>query len=208
MSKYLYEDADLVVEWDFEKNSKLGLSPEKLTFGSNKNAWWKCKRGYAWQAVICKRTNGNQCPFCANKRVLVGYNDLPTLFPDLAQEWHPSKNGNLTSDMVTAGSDLRVWWRCRSCGHEWQTSVSHRVSGTGCSRCYRERNRENHPLSKRIYQYSLDGTFIREWKSISEAGRALHISASNITMCAQKTRKQAGGFCWKYDPPTEKNRTF
>ena len=239
MSKYLYEDADLMVEWDFEKNSKLGLSPEKLTFGSNKNAWWKCKRGHAWQAVICKRTNGNQCPFCANKRVLVGYNDLPTLFPDLArewdkeknkkvellsvvpgkndlatvrpdlaQEWHPSKNGNLTPDMVTAGSDLRVWWRCRSCGHEWQTSVSHRVSGTGCSRCYRERNRENHPLSKRIYQYSLDGTFIREWKSISEAGRALHISASNITMCAQKTRKQAGGFCWKYDPPTEKNRTF
>ena len=61
-------------------------------------------------------------------------------------------------------------------------------------------------ISKRIYQYSLDGTFIREWKSISEAGRALHISASNITMCAQNTRKQAGGFCWKYNLPEKEDK--
>ena len=131
---------------------------------------------------------------------------LSVVRPDLAQEWHPSKNENLTPDMVTAGSDVRVWWKCRTCGYEWQTSVSHRVNGTGCNRCYREKNRQNHPLSKKIYQYSLDGTFIREWKSISEAGRTLHINISNITMCAQNARKKAGGFCWKYDPPEKEDK--
>lgn len=126
---------------------------------------------------------------------------LAVLRPDLAKEWHPIKNEDLTPDMVTLGSDLKVWWKCHSCGYEWQTSVGHRVNGTGCNRCYREKIRENHPLSKKIYQYSLDGTFIQEWKSISEAGRVLHISASNITMCAKNKRMQAGGFCWKYAPP-------
>lgn len=133
---------------------------------------------------------------------------LAALRPDLAVEWHPSKNENVTPDMVTLGSDLKVWWKCHSCGYEWQASVGHRVNGTGCSRCYREKNREHHPLSKKIYQYSMEGTFIREWKSISEAGRALHISSSNITMCAKNTRKQAGGFCWKYDPPIEKESSI
>ena len=126
---------------------------------------------------------------------------LAVLRPDLAKEWHPIKNEDLTPDMVTLGSDLKVWWKCHSCGYEWQTSVGHRVNGTGCNRCYREKIRENHPLSKKIYQYSLDGTFIQEWKSISEAGRVLHISASNITMCAKNKRMQASGFCWKYAPP-------
>lgn len=122
-------------------------------------------------------------------------NSRAVLRPDLALEWHPSKNENLTPDMVPLGSDLKVWWKCCSCKYKWQTSVNHHASGTGCNRCYREKNREYHPLSKRIYQYSLDGTFIREWKSISEAGRAFHINSSNITMCAKNIRKQAGGFC-------------
>lgn len=136
MSKYLYEDADLMAEWDFEKNSKLGLSPEKLTFGSNKNAWWKCKRGHAWQAVICKRTNGNQCPFCANKRVLVGYNDLPTLFPDLAREWDKEKNKKVELLSVVPGSAKSVYWKCAVCGCSWKTSIRQRTQRkTGCPAC-------------------------------------------------------------------------
>lgn len=126
---------------------------------------------------------------------------LADLRPDLAAEWHPTKNEGLTPYRVTLGSSIRVWWRCRVCGHEWQTTVGHRVSGTGCPVCYRQRNKECYPLAKKIYQYTVTGEFVREWKSISEAARTLSINSSNITMCAKGNRNQAGGFCWKYDPP-------
>lgn len=191
-------DFEIAKQWSHEKN--IGLTPEQFSPSSNKSVWWKCPTcGYEWKAKICNRVNlGRGCPACANQVVIPGKNDLATLRPELAKEWHPSKNHNLTPEMVTPGSDLKVWWKCRSCGYEWQTSVGHRVNGTGCKRCYQERNHQNHPLSKKIHQYSLDGKFIQEWKSISEAARTLHISSSNITMCAKNLRNQAGGYRWKY----------
>lgn len=73
------------------------------------------------------------------------------------------------------------------------------VKKTGCKQCYLERIKEHCPNNKTIYQYSLDGTFIKEWRSISYAGRELHINISNISMCANGKRPNAGGFKWSYD---------
>ena len=119
--------------------------------------------------------------------------------PDLVQEWHPEKNGTLTPAKVSAGSSINVWWKCKECGHEWETAIYRRSkNGTGCNLCYRKMNSEKHPLAKKIYQYTLSGDLIQEWKSISEAGRQLSISNSNISMCAKHQRKHAGGFRWEY----------
>lgn len=52
--------------------------------------------------------------------------------------------------------------------------------------------------SIKILQFSKDGTFIKEWPSLSEAYRQLGISQSNICRCLQGNRKSAGGFAWKY----------
>jgi len=54
----------------------------------------------------------------------------------LAAEWHSVKNGNLTPEMVTPGSDKRVWWRCVN-EHEWETAVCSRSRGSGCPQCVR-----------------------------------------------------------------------
>ena len=67
-------------------------------------------------------------------------NELSFLFPEVAKEWHPTKNDPLTPDMVTPGCNKIVWWLCSVCGHEWQTSVNHRTSSsgrgpTGCPKC-------------------------------------------------------------------------
>ena len=119
--------------------------------------------------------------------------------PDLLQEWHSEKNGTLIPTKVSAGSGIKVWWKCNECGHEWKTSIYHRTkNGTGCNMCYRKMNCEKHPLAKIIYQYTLNGEFIQEWKSISEASRQLSISNFNISMCAKHQRKHAGGFRWEY----------
>jgi hypothetical protein len=53
-------------------------------------------------------------------------NSLVELRPDLAEEWHPVKNGKLTPNMFGINSNDYAWWKCKACGHEWRTTVIHR----------------------------------------------------------------------------------
>ena len=53
---------------------------------------------------------GNGCPYCSGRKVLKGYNDLKTKFPEVAMKWHQVLNGDLTSDMVQPYSTKKVWW--------------------------------------------------------------------------------------------------
>jgi hypothetical protein len=68
---------------------------------------------------------------------VVQSNCLATTHPDVATEWHPTKNGDLTPDKVTAGSDRLVWWKCtKGPEHEWQAKIGHRARlSSGCPRC-------------------------------------------------------------------------
>ena len=131
---YISENAQLMAEWNWEKNNERDFDPETLTFGSNKKVWWKCPKEHEWQASIKERKNGRGCPYCAGNSVLKGYNDLQTLNPDLANEWNFEKNDVLTPIDVTPGSNKKVWWKC-SKGHEWQATISNRNRGNGCSYC-------------------------------------------------------------------------
>lgn len=90
----------LVSEWS-EKNSP--LTPDTVTFGSNKTVWWKGSCGHEWQTSIKARSAGEQCPICSGARVLQGYNDFESKFPDLAKEWSP-KNEPLRPSMITAAT--------------------------------------------------------------------------------------------------------
>lgn len=68
--------------------------------------------------------------------MIKGVNDLPTLFPDLSKEWHPTRNRTPTPEYIAKDSEERVWWFCPSCGLEWTASVVSRTkSGTGCPQC-------------------------------------------------------------------------
>ena len=50
---------ELVSEWS-EKN--LTLTPDDITFGSNKKVWWRGACGHEWQASVKARSNGEKCP--------------------------------------------------------------------------------------------------------------------------------------------------
>lgn len=105
------------------------LTPEQVSPCSNRRVWWVCEQGHAYQAAVCARTvRGSGCPYCSGKKVLRGFNDLATQMPELARQWHPTLNGNLTPEMVTAGSHRMVWWIC-DLGHVWKAVV---YSRTGC----------------------------------------------------------------------------
>ena len=92
VKKYVINNAELMAEWNWEKNNDLNFDPKTLTLGSNKKVWWKCAKGHQWEATIANRINGRGCPYCAGQKVLIGYNDLQTVNPILANEWDYKKN--------------------------------------------------------------------------------------------------------------------
>lgn len=123
----------LVDEWHPTKNG--GLSIHDFAFGSAKRVWWQCSLGHEWESIFHTRTKmGQGCPFCAGKRILAGFNDLATTNTGLANEWHPTKNLNLTPQQVSAGMQTKVWWQCAQ-GHEWEAVIQSRHRGNGCPYC-------------------------------------------------------------------------
>ena len=124
---------ELAVEWHTTKNRK--LTPCDVTPGSSKKAWWQCPVcGHEWEAVVASRNSGVGCPACSGHATTLE-NCLATVNPALAAEWHPTKNGDLTSHDVTSGSGKKVWWKCHARGHEWEAIVGNRSKGVGCPAC-------------------------------------------------------------------------
>ena len=130
--KYIIDNPKLMAEWNYEKN--IDIDPSKITLGSDKKVWWKCDKGHEWEATIVNRNRGTNCPYCSNRKILKGYNDLLTINPDLAKEWNYEKNGDLSPENFGENSIAKVWWKCNK-GHEWQATVNHRTSGRNCPFC-------------------------------------------------------------------------
>lgn len=63
-----------------------------------------------------------------------GKKDLASLYPEIAAQWDPEKNGDLSPEQVLPGSGKRIYWICEA-GHSWQTAVYHRTEGHGCPIC-------------------------------------------------------------------------
>ena len=129
--------ADLLAQWHPTKNEP--LTPREISYGSKRTIWWRCERGHAWQAAVYTRTEGSGCPYCKGKRAWPGENDLASQQPDLAAQWHPTKNGGVTPTDVTPGSRHKAWWICEK-GHVWQAIVKSRaIGGAGCPVCANRR---------------------------------------------------------------------
>ena len=136
---------EIAKEWDYSKNN--GMKPSEITAQNGRKVWWKCSLGHSWEAIVSTRTGPNKtgCPYCSNKKVLPGYNDLETQFPELCEEWDYDKNEVLPSQVVY-GSGRKVWWKC-SAGHEWQARVVQRTrGGSVCSVCYLTRGTQKRQI--------------------------------------------------------------
>lgn len=132
---------ELAKFWHPTKNGK--LKPSDVSFKSQKIFWWRCPQSaeHVWQknvasmtANINNRTHG--CPFCSGRR-LCRTNTLAYCHPNLAKEFHPSLNGDLTAATVYATRDKPLWWQClRDKEHVWRASAYNRVKhGYGCPFC-------------------------------------------------------------------------
>ena len=110
-----------------------GWDPKGITQGSNLKLQWICQKKHTWTTTANHRVRGQGCPFCSGRKILKGFNDLSTLFPELASQM---VSGDPTQ--LTAGSTQKVRWRCEK-NHSWETSVNSRTSSksksNGCPFC-------------------------------------------------------------------------
>lgn len=124
---------EIAKEWHPTKNGE--LTPEDVPYGSSQMVWWLCPAGHPYDMPVKKRTQrGFNCPICSGHRTVAGINDFATVYPEIAKEWHPTKNGDKTPDMFSSKNGYRAWWICKF-GHEWNATIHDRTSGTGCPEC-------------------------------------------------------------------------
>ena len=128
---------EIAKQWDYSMNGE--LKPEMVSSDSSRKVWWRCSipSHPSWRTAVhlrLKVKGGSKCPVCANRKILSGVNDLKTLRPDLAAEWHPSRNEAVTPRHVGVGTNKRVWWKCRD-GHEWKAKIANLCEGHGCPFC-------------------------------------------------------------------------
>jgi hypothetical protein len=125
---------ELVKQWHPTKNP--GIDAADFVLGSKRRVWWLCEQGHSWQAAIFARVEGVGCPECSTRK-LNASTSLAASRPDLALQWHPTKNGARTPEEVHRGSPLRVWWKCpEGPDHEWQAHIHGRATGNGtCPFC-------------------------------------------------------------------------
>ncbi|MBR3341719.1 MAG: zinc-ribbon domain-containing protein [Clostridiales bacterium] len=127
------ERPDLLAQWSPDNE----FSPSDVSCGSHKKVLWICAKGHTWAATVKNRALiGSKCPYCEHRAVLKGYNDLQTLFPEIAKTWSP-KNVKKPSE-VSSRSNSDVFWLCEN-GHEWKSRVADRTEGHGCPYCAGQR---------------------------------------------------------------------
>lgn len=122
----------IVPLWDIEANE--GLTPSDICGGSMRTIYLRCKEKHLYHMHATDWRKGFACPYCSNKRVLSGYNDLATMRPDLISEWS-SKNIDLQPSEINYRSCKKAWWHCDKCGGEYQQMVYLHSDGHGCPYC-------------------------------------------------------------------------
>jgi hypothetical protein len=108
-----------------------GWDPKIVIAGTDKKLSWKCKLNHRWTRSGSAMVGAKGCPFCLGQRVLAGFNDLATIFPELAKEsygWDPAT--------ILPGSEKKLRWKCEE-GHIYSSMIYHRTGKdkTGCPTC-------------------------------------------------------------------------
>jgi len=139
----------VVAEWHPTRNG--ALTPEMVSAGMTKKVWWLCPAtcpegcAHEWEAFIHNRCRGNYgCPFCSplTKKVCI-HTSIVGTHPEVAAQWHPTKNGERRAEDYSFGSEKKAWWLCpktcpEGCPHEWEADINKRMLrgvNAGCPFC-------------------------------------------------------------------------
>jgi Probable Zinc-ribbon domain len=143
---------EIAKQWHLTKNGD--LTPYDVVSSSRTKVWWLCPNScsygclHEWETTPRARTVEKKgCHYCSEKlNVICIHQSIVFTHPEIAKQWHPTKNGSLTPEQVSSGSGRRVWWICDKtcsygCTHEWDAFVYARcVTNSGCPHCYNQIN--------------------------------------------------------------------
>lgn len=144
--KYIINNKKLMAEWDFEKNSTIGLFPDILTEGSHCEAYWKCSIcNQSYPKRICNRTapskvkvESEKCPVCLGRFIIPGINSLKAKYPKVVEEeWDYEKNTENPDKIPPTKNKVKYWWKCPN-GHSYQNTANNRISSgiAFCKECH------------------------------------------------------------------------
>jgi len=170
--KSIAESPRLLAEWDYGNN--VGVNPKDISIALCEKIWWKCsvKEHLPWKATPNSRSYSNSnCPECAKKtknqliKVQAAMKNPLSKYHDIASEFHPTKNGDLTPDMIAAKSNYKIWWKCKKKNHEYEATAGSRTSknGTGCPICSESKGEKR--VREILKEKNID--FIQEYKDQS-----------------------------------------
>jgi len=191
----------LLEEWDYEKNH---IEPEHFTYGSNAKIWWKCYKNHSWNQII--RYRKKTCPYCQNKKLWSGFNDLYTKNPEIINEWDYTKNLSNPKQILYSSSSL-AWWKCERYEHKWQARINARTSKknpTNCPYCsnkkvLREFNdiQSTHPELLKEWDY--ERNIIKPYETILYTKKVFHwkcqLGHSYSMSGEKKILKQQCSYC-------------
>lgn len=125
-------------QWDYDKNGQ--ITPFDISYGTDKKYWFICKNGHSYpQAILNKTLDNTDCPYCKNRKVLIGFNDLETWCinnnrQDIIDEWDTQKN-NISINNITPRSHKEVYWKCKN-GHSYPQKIFKKTErNDGCPYC-------------------------------------------------------------------------
>ena len=154
---------EVAAKWDLERNI---LSPKEIFSKSNKRFWWKCDiaEDHKYESPVERvvgsylKSRNFACPYCSGFKPSVT-NKLEILYPEITKELHPTKNNNLSINSIIAGSEKKIWWKCKEGDdHEWEQSPGVRSQqNVGCPYCAGQRVSSNDSLATK-YPH-----LIQEW---------------------------------------------
>ena len=123
---------ELLNSWDYEKNDVL---PSEISSGYSKSVWWVCEHKHSWKTSVPNRKKQQECPYCAGRKILPGFNDLITRHPSLLDEWDFSLNDGVDPYTVAPATNKKYHWICAN-GHRYEASVASRTRlNSGCPVC-------------------------------------------------------------------------
>lgn len=160
---------------------------------------WKCINDNCKEEFFARWSNiqtGYGCPYCVGQKAGIS-NCLATLRPDLAKQWHPTKNGDLTPYDVTCRSKKEAWWQCpNNPKHEWLSIIYNRDRGNGCPYCIKSQG--GHTRSSEDYNLLVCSPHIaEEWNYDKNDKRPEDYTPVSGQHVWWKCKKEECGYEWK-----------
>lgn len=187
---------NLLKEWDYTKNE---IDPFSLSPYNTKLVFWHCKTcNKKWKASVENSLKGKlkkcKCHISLGNRN-----------PELAKEWHPTKNGDLTPFNVAEYKREKFWWKCQKCGYEWKESLMGRSRGwkSGWNQCFRCKSFGNVYLEMTKFWHPIKNGKLTPYDFLSRANNKFwwshfqdgeeHVWKASIDSMANSSEKKSNG---------------